>query len=203
MTFVQHGYGGNSIPATGSSHIGLSAFLLHPWGFDLSFALAIFESLRLIKSEVIRTGASKMGMGAKAAQPDEGIRLDEVAFQRRRSADTLNGVDKETHMKDLGLATNDGLDLDDKGTVLHQEFQQEKTTVDPVDPEAVVEEVPELHWRTYAAIAALFFFNFVHTYALTGPPAIVRTKGDLFCSTPTERLLQLTYIGADFNATAK
>jgi hypothetical protein len=35
------------------------------------------------------------------------------------------------------------------------------------------EEEPELHARTYLAIAALFVLNFVQVFALTGPPAIV------------------------------
>ena len=37
----------------------------------------------------------------------------------------------------------------------------------------IVEEEPELHARTYLAVLALFFLNFVQVYALTGPPAIV------------------------------
>lgn len=41
------------------------------------------------------------------------------------------------------------------------------------DPNAIVEEEPELHMRTYLAVLALFFLNFVQVYALTGPPAIV------------------------------
>lgn len=44
------------------------------------------------------------------------------------------------------------------------------------DPNAIVEEEPELHARTYLAVLALFFLNFVQVYALTGPPAIVSTK---------------------------
>lgn len=42
------------------------------------------------------------------------------------------------------------------------------------DPNAIVDEEPELHSRTYFAVLALFFLNFVQVYALTGPPAIVR-----------------------------
>lgn len=41
------------------------------------------------------------------------------------------------------------------------------------DPDAIIEEEPELHSRTYLAVIALFFLNFVQVYALTGPPAIV------------------------------
>lgn len=40
-------------------------------------------------------------------------------------------------------------------------------------PDGIVEEEPELHARTYLAVLALFFLNFVQVYALTGPPAIV------------------------------
>lgn len=51
------------------------------------------------------------------------------------------------------------------------------------DPNAIVEEEPELHARTYLAVMALFFLNFVQVYALTGPPAIVsrRAQLDLYC----------------------
>lgn len=44
------------------------------------------------------------------------------------------------------------------------------------DPNAIIEEEPELHARTYLAVMALFFLNFVQVYALTGPPAIVSVK---------------------------
>lgn len=46
-------------------------------------------------------------------------------------------------------------------------------SVSSQDPDSVVEEEPELHARTYVAVLALFFLNFVQVYALTGPPAIV------------------------------
>lgn len=36
------------------------------------------------------------------------------------------------------------------------------------------EEEPELHFRTYLAVAAMFLLNFVQVFALTGPPVVVR-----------------------------
>lgn len=44
------------------------------------------------------------------------------------------------------------------------------------------EEEPELHFRTYCAVAAMFLLNFVQVFALTGPPVVVRHSGpcDIF-----------------------
>lgn len=39
--------------------------------------------------------------------------------------------------------------------------------------EEVIDEEPELHARTWIAIAALFLLNFVQCFALTGTPSIV------------------------------
>lgn len=36
-----------------------------------------------------------------------------------------------------------------------------------------LEEEPELHARTYLALAAMFFLNLVQVFALQGPPAVV------------------------------
>lgn len=38
------------------------------------------------------------------------------------------------------------------------------------------DEEPELHARTYIALAAMFLLNFVQVLALLGPPAGVRTS---------------------------
>ena len=38
------------------------------------------------------------------------------------------------------------------------------------------DEVPELHARTYFALAAMFFLNLVQVLALQGPPAVVRNE---------------------------
>ena len=35
------------------------------------------------------------------------------------------------------------------------------------------EQEPELHLRTYVAVAAMFLLNFVQVFALTGPPVVV------------------------------
>lgn len=35
------------------------------------------------------------------------------------------------------------------------------------------EEEPQFHARTYIAVFALFFLNFVQVFALTGPPEVV------------------------------
>lgn len=39
-----------------------------------------------------------------------------------------------------------------------------------------VDEEPELHMRTYIAIAAVCVMNLVQTIAVQGPPAAVRTR---------------------------
>lgn len=37
-----------------------------------------------------------------------------------------------------------------------------------------INEEPELHARTYLALAAMFLLNMVQVFALQGPPAVVR-----------------------------
>ena len=39
---------------------------------------------------------------------------------------------------------------------------------------AIDDVEPDLHFRTYLAVFALFFLNFVQVFALTGPPVVVR-----------------------------
>ena len=44
------------------------------------------------------------------------------------------------------------------------------------DPEFVYDDTehePELHIRTYIAIASMFFFNLACTFAILSPPAVV------------------------------
>ena len=36
-----------------------------------------------------------------------------------------------------------------------------------------VDEEPEIHMRTWIALAAMFFLNLVQVFALQGPPAVV------------------------------
>lgn len=76
------------------------------------------------------------------------------------------------------------------------------------DPNAIVEEEPELHARTYLAVMALFFLNFVQVYALTGPPAIVSRRARLVLQSTLEaehafRSNQLAYIGTNLNGTVE
>jgi hypothetical protein len=40
----------------------------------------------------------------------------------------------------------------------------------------VVDEEPEIHARTYVAIAAMFLLNLVQVFALQGPPSVVRVQ---------------------------
>ena len=41
------------------------------------------------------------------------------------------------------------------------------------------EEEPELHARTYLALASMFLLNYVQVVALQGPPAVVRNPFNL------------------------
>ena len=60
---------------------------------------------------------------------------------------------------------------------LEQTFPQEDNLVyDDVDEE------PELHARTYIALASMFLLNLVQVFALQGPPAVVRNLGPEFDS---------------------
>lgn len=42
-------------------------------------------------------------------------------------------------------------------------------------------EEPELHARTWMALAAMFLLNFVNIFALLGPPAVVCASGCAQC----------------------
>ena len=44
-----------------------------------------------------------------------------------------------------------------------------------------VDEEPELHARTYLALASMFVLNLVQVFALQGPPAVV---GDKYITSP-------------------
>ena len=52
---------------------------------------------------------------------------------------------------------------------------------DLIDDE--VDEEPELHFRTYIALAAMFLLNLVQVFALQGPPAVVRCLSLATCKT--------------------
>jgi hypothetical protein len=55
--------------------------------------------------------------------------------------------------------------------------EQQVERIPSVDPNFVYEdndEEPELHARTYFALAAMFLLNLVQVLALQGPPAVVR-----------------------------
>ena len=65
------------------------------------------------------------------------------------------------------------------------------------------EEEPELHARTYFALAAMFLLNLVQVFALQGPPAVVRNHNDseslagagltvAACSFPTSERISTT-----------
>ena len=47
-----------------------------------------------------------------------------------------------------------------------------------------VDEEPELHARTYIALASMFVLNLVQVFALQGPPAVV---GDNYITSPDGR----------------
>ena len=53
----------------------------------------------------------------------------------------------------------------------------EKATVSPSQNLVydAVDEEPQIHLRTWIALASMFLMNFVQTFALQGPPAVVST----------------------------
>ena len=65
--------------------------------------------------------------------------------------------------------------IDEKGSA----HQLEQTTHDLSAPTVgdlsytAEDEEPEIHARTYIALLALFFLNYVQLVALTGPPEVV------------------------------
>jgi hypothetical protein len=64
-------------------------------------------------------------------------------------------------------------------TVNASEVEKSREDVSPIGGNFVYDdndEEPELHARTYFALAAMFFLNLVQVLALQGPPAVVRNK---------------------------
>ena len=59
------------------------------------------------------------------------------------------------------------------------------------------EQEPELHLRTYVAVAAMFLLNFVQVFALTGPPVVVGCPGalDLHTGADCHSLSSATLVG--------
>lgn len=75
--------------------------------------------------------------------------------------------------------------MDSKATELEvetttaSEVEKSQQDVSPTNVNFVYddnEEEPELHARTYTALAAMFFLNLVQVLALQGPPAVVCVK---------------------------
>lgn len=46
-----------------------------------------------------------------------------------------------------------------------------------------IDEEPEIHFRTYVAVAAMLILNYVQIIALQGPPVVVSWKPELYSST--------------------
>ncbi|RSH79191.1 uncharacterized protein EHS24_001230 [Apiotrichum porosum] len=87
------------------------------------------------------------------------------------------------------LTADDAKFRDDKPEVEHREGDATDSSPEPasfLDMEYDNDDQePELHARTYVALAALFVLNYVQVFALNGPPSV------------------LSYIGTDLNATAQ
>ena len=69
------------------------------------------------------------------------------------------------------------------------------------------EEEPEIHMRTWIALAALWMLNYVQVVALQGPPAVVRISFySIYCVMGISWLMitrsQLSHIGADLDGVA-
>lgn len=98
---------------------------------------------------------------------------------------------------------------DEKGSEQYQMKQSPKQGPEDIKSDlgnlayANEDEEPEFHARTWFALAALFFLNYVQLVALTGPPVVVS-----FCVSPLIFVcsrglgIQLDYLGEDLDATA-
>lgn len=64
--------------------------------------------------------------------------------------------------------------MDEKGAeqIAPSDEEEQQSTRDLVYDNA--DEEPELHFRTYIAIAAMFLLNLTQVFALQGPPVVVR-----------------------------
>lgn len=68
-------------------------------------------------------------------------------------------------------------------------WEEQQSTHDLVYDNA--DEEPELHFRTYIAIAAMFLLNLTQVFALQGPPVVVRDRTP-WASRHTETIKQST-----------
>lgn len=75
------------------------------------------------------------------------------------------------------LTADDAKFRDDKPEVEHREGDATDSSPEPasfLDMEYDNDDQePELHARTYVALAALFVLNYVQVFALNGPPSVV------------------------------
>ena len=66
--------------------------------------------------------------------------------------------------------------MDEKGAeqIAPSDEEEQQSTRDLVYDNA--DEEPELHLRTYIAVAAMFLLNLTQVFALQGPPVVVRDR---------------------------
>ena len=98
--------------------------------------------------------------------------------QVRRKFDMAGNTDLDTSPLPNSEKTSDSKDeIEDASDLQNAEINVETGT----DGDVVYldeEEEPELHARTYIALAAMFLLNYAMVIALQAPPAVVR----FFCS---------------------
>ena len=74
-------------------------------------------------------------------------------------------------MTDLGSSTRSAEDFSEKGTSNNVHVEEAVAAEANLVYDGEVE--PEIHLRTWIALGAMFFLNFVQVFALQGPPAVV------------------------------
>ena len=85
-----------------------------------------------------------------------------------------DGVAREDpRLNGLGQATS----LDNEKNLSDEKHLEQIVTSETNLVYDDVDEEPELHARTYIALAAMFFLNLVQVVALQGPPAVVGHNG--------------------------
>ena len=86
-------------------------------------------------------------------------------------ADKLVGEDSRPHGAGHLPSPDSEKDLSGEKRLEHVVTAENNIVYDEVDEE------PELHARTYIALAAMFLLNLVQVVALQGPPAVVGDDG--------------------------
>ena len=94
---------------------------------------------------------------------------EDPRLSRPGQASDEKNLSEEKHLERIGQTPSENLSEE-------KHLEQVVTSEDNLVYDDVDEE-PELHARTYIALASMFLLNLVQVVALQGPPAVVSDNG--------------------------